>query len=41
MPVFGILLSAIFLDEIPQAFHFVGIALIFTGIFLTTSRKSA
>jgi drug/metabolite transporter (DMT)-like permease len=41
MPVFGIVLSAIFLDEVPQAFHFVGIALIFTGIFLTTSRKPA
>ena len=41
MPVFGTLLSSIFLDEIPQLFHFVGIALIFTGIYLTTSKKAA
>jgi drug/metabolite transporter (DMT)-like permease len=40
MPVFGTLLSAIFLAEIPQTYHFIGIALIFSGIFLTTSKKS-
>lgn len=40
MPVFGTLLSAIFLAEIPQAYHLIGIALIFSGIFLTTSKKS-
>ena len=39
MPVFGTVLSAIFLNEVPQDYHFIGIALIFTGIFLTTSRK--
>jgi drug/metabolite transporter (DMT)-like permease len=39
MPVFGTLLSAIFLDEVPQDYHFAGIALIFAGIYLTTSRK--
>jgi drug/metabolite transporter (DMT)-like permease len=39
MPVFGTLLSAIFLDEVPQRYHFIGIALIFAGIYLTTSRK--
>ncbi|MEI7611866.1 MAG: DMT family transporter [Betaproteobacteria bacterium] len=39
MPVFGTILSAIFLDEVPQNYHFVGIALIFSGIYLTTSRK--
>ena len=39
MPVFGTVLSAIFLNEVPQNYHFIGIALIFTGIFLTTSRK--
>jgi drug/metabolite transporter (DMT)-like permease len=36
MPVFGTLLSAVFLGEIPQAYHAVGIALIFAGIYLTT-----
>ena len=39
MPVFGTLLSAVFLAEIPQTYHFVGISLIFLGIYLTTSRK--
>ena len=39
MPVFGTLLSAIFLGEVPQTYHFAGIALIFVGIFLTTSLK--
>jgi len=40
MPVFGTLLSALFLDEVPQRYHFIGIALIFSGIYLTTSRRS-
>lgn len=38
-PVFGTLLSAVFLDEIPMLYHYAGIALIFSGIFLTTSRR--
>jgi drug/metabolite transporter (DMT)-like permease len=37
MPVFGTLLSAIFLAEIPHSYHYAGIALIFTGIYLTTA----
>ncbi len=40
MPVFGTLLSAIFLNEIPHAYHYAGIALIFAGIWLTTRRSS-
>ncbi|WP_323003619.1 DMT family transporter [Denitromonas sp.] len=36
MPVFGTILSVIFLDELPAAFHGVGIALILSGIWLTT-----
>ncbi len=40
MPVFGTVLSVIFLSEIPQRYHFIGMALIFSGIYLTTSRKS-
>jgi len=36
MPVFSILLAAVFLDERLQAFHLLGMALIFTGIGLTT-----
>jgi drug/metabolite transporter (DMT)-like permease len=37
MPVFGTLLSAILLDEIPHGYHYAGIALIFAGIYLTTA----
>ncbi|MBL8523196.1 MAG: DMT family transporter [Betaproteobacteria bacterium] len=36
MPVFGSLLSWLFLDERLYWFHFAGIALILAGIFLTT-----
>ena len=38
MPAFGIILAAIFLNERLMSFHFIGIALIFSGIFLTTRR---
>ena len=38
MPVFGALLSAVFLGELPQWFHYLGIALIFTGIWLTMRK---
>lgn len=38
MPVFGTLLSALFLGEVPQGFHYAGIALIFTGIGLTMKK---
>ncbi len=41
MPVFGTLLSAIFLAEIPRLYHMIGIGLIFAGIYLTTSRRTA
>jgi drug/metabolite transporter (DMT)-like permease len=36
MPVATPLLSALFLDELPQRYHFVGMALIISGIFLST-----
>lgn len=38
MPAFGIVLSFIFLDERPAAYHFIGIVLIFGGIWLNTRR---
>ncbi|MBS1131771.1 MAG: Protein of unknown function transrane [Proteobacteria bacterium] len=38
MPVFGTLLSFLFLGEIPFWYHYLGIGLIFTGIWLTTKR---
>ena len=36
-PVFGTILSAIFLGEVPVWYHYAGIALIFAGIWLTTA----
>lgn len=41
MPVFGTILAALFLGEIPQLFHGAGIGLIFFGIYLTTSAKAS
>lgn len=38
MPVFGTLLAVIFLGERPLWFHYVGISLVFAGIFLTTRK---
>jgi drug/metabolite transporter (DMT)-like permease len=38
MPAFGILLAALFLGERLMSFHFIGIALIFGGIYLTTRK---
>ena len=36
MPVFGILLATLFLDEVLRRYHLAGILLIFTGIAMTT-----
>ena len=38
MPVFGTLLSVIFLGEIPYGYHYAGIGLIFAGIWLTMKK---
>ena len=38
MPVFGTILSAIFLSEIPLWYHYLGIGLIFCGIWLTMKK---
>jgi drug/metabolite transporter (DMT)-like permease len=38
MPVFGIFLSAVFLAEIPQRYHYAGIVMIFAGIGLTMKK---
>jgi len=40
MPVFGALLSVIFLGERLYPYHFVGAAMIFGGIWLTTRRSA-
>jgi len=39
MPVFGIVLAALLLSEMPQQYHLVGVLLIFPGILLTTVRR--
>lgn len=38
MPVFGTLLSFLFLGEVPFWYHYLGIGLIFTGIWLTMKK---
>ncbi|HZE61584.1 MAG TPA: DMT family transporter [Burkholderiales bacterium] len=38
MPAFGVLLSAVFLSEYPEWFHFVGIALILAGVALSALK---
>lgn len=38
MPVFGTLLSAVFLGEVPFWYHYLGIGLIFAGIWLTMKK---
>ncbi|MBY4677970.1 DMT family transporter [Marinobacterium arenosum] len=40
IPVFGMLLSVLFLDEQVYAFHLAGIALIFVGIYLAVVAKT-
>jgi len=41
MPVFGAILSAVFLGESIRSFHLVGMALIFSGIHLTTRSATS
>ncbi|WFU42689.1 DMT family transporter [Bradyrhizobium sp. CB82] len=38
VPVFGSIMAMIFLGELPQAFHFIGFALVLSGVFVA-SRK--
>ncbi|MDH3354519.1 MAG: DMT family transporter [Chromatiales bacterium] len=39
MPVFGTVMSILFLNEIVQSFHLIGIGLIFTGIYFSLIRS--
>ena len=41
MPVFGVLLSSLFLGEAVHLFHITGMALIFAGIYLTNMQKTS
>ena len=38
VPVFGTVMSIVFLGEHPQAFHFIGFALVLTGVFVASRR---
>jgi len=38
VPVFGTIMSIVFLGERPQLFHFVGFALVLTGVFVASRR---
>ena len=40
-PVFGTVMSIVFLGEHPQAFHFIGFALVLTGVFVASRKPSA
>jgi drug/metabolite transporter (DMT)-like permease len=40
MPVFGFLLSAVFLSEPPRWYHFAGMGLVFGGIWLFSTGRS-
>jgi drug/metabolite transporter (DMT)-like permease len=41
VPVFGTVMSIVFLGEHPQAFHFVGFALVLAGVFAASRKQAA
>jgi drug/metabolite transporter (DMT)-like permease len=41
VPVFGTVMSIIFLAEHPQLFHFVGFALVLTGVFVASRQPQS
>jgi len=41
VPVFGTVMSIVFLGEHPQAFHFIGFALVLTGVFVASRKPRA
>jgi drug/metabolite transporter (DMT)-like permease len=41
VPVFGTLMSIAFLGEHPQTFHFIGFALVLTGVFVASRKPQA
>ncbi|HXI05590.1 MAG: DMT family transporter [Bradyrhizobium sp.] len=41
VPVFGTVMSILFLGERPQLFHFVGFALVLTGVFVASRKADA
>ena len=40
VPVFGSVMAIVFLGEQPQAFHFIGFALVLTGVFVASRKPS-
>jgi drug/metabolite transporter (DMT)-like permease len=40
VPVFGTIMSIVFLGEHPQAFHFIGFALVLAGVFVASRKQS-
>ena len=41
VPVFGSVMAIVFLGEKPQVFHFIGFALVLTGVFVASRKPSA
>jgi drug/metabolite transporter (DMT)-like permease len=41
VPVFGSVMAIVFLGERPQVFHFIGFALVLTGVFVASRKASA
>jgi drug/metabolite transporter (DMT)-like permease len=41
VPMFGSVMAIVFLGERPQAFHFIGFALVLTGVFVASRKPSA
>jgi drug/metabolite transporter (DMT)-like permease len=41
VPLFGAVMAMVFLGERPQPFHFIGFALVLTGVFVASRRGSA
>ena len=41
VPVFGSVMAIVFLGEHPQLFHFIGFALVLTGVYVASRRQAA
>jgi drug/metabolite transporter (DMT)-like permease len=41
VPVFGTLMSIVFLGEHPQLFHFLGFALVLSGVLVASRKPSS
>jgi drug/metabolite transporter (DMT)-like permease len=41
VPLFGSVMAMVFLDERPEPFHFIGFALVLTGVFVASRKASA